>query len=204
MTEQLSATSKHYSGFFKIWRTDKTTGETELLVSQPNKILYQGADLLAYALAGIKYARISHVYVGYANYDDTDNTFDPPIIDKDYSTLPFSSYGVVDSDYADFGYFRLPLSYSPTFQTSSVSYDHNTVVFTTIMSFDSEPSGQSVDFKYATDPTSQSHLFEVALSAALDPTTTSKDQIFSRATFNPIMFDPNYNLTISWGVQFLS
>lgn len=203
MTELLSASAENYKGFIKIWKTHKQTGESELLVSKPNKILYQGSDLLAYALAGIKYAKISHICVGYANYDDTDNSFSPPVIDKDYNTLPFSSYGVASS-YLDYGYFRLPLSYSPTFQASSTDYEHNTVIFTAIMSFDAEPSGQSVDFETASNPTTQSHLFEVALSAALDPTTPNKDQIFSRATFTPIMFDPSYNLTISWGVQFVS
>lgn len=201
MSERL--TTKNFSGFFKIWRTNKVTGESELVVDKPNKILYQGADLLAYALGGVKYAKISHVYVGFANYDDGDD-FEAPIIDKDYSTLPFTSYGLDSGDYEDYGYFRLPLSYTPTFQASSEDYDHNTVIFTTIMSFDADPAGQSADFQYSDNAGSQSHLFEVALSAALDPTTTLKDQIFSRATFNPIMFDPSYNLTISWGIQFLA
>lgn len=201
MSEQVNA--NQFSGFIKIWKTHKETGVSELLISKPNKILYQGSDLLAFALAGIKYAKISHVYVGFKNYNDGD-TFDLPIIDKDYNTLPFTSYGVVDGDYVDYGYFRLPLSYSPTFQPSDVTYEHNTVIFTTIMSFDSSPSGQSASFQYADHAGTQSHLFEVALSSALDPTTTTNDQIFSRATFTPIMFDPSYNLTISWGVQFLS
>jgi hypothetical protein len=201
MSELLN--TKTFKGFFKIWKTHKDTGVTELVVDQPNKILYQGADLLAYALGGIKYAKISHVYVGFSNYDDED-VFDLPIIDKNYNTLPFSSYGVEGGDYEDYGYFRLPLSYTPTFQASSTDYEHNTVVFTTIMSFDASPSGQSAEFQFADNPTTQSHLFEVGLAAALDPTTTNKDQFFSRATFTPIMFDPSYNLTISWGIQFLS
>lgn len=201
MSELLN--TKTFRGFFKIWKTHKETGKTELVVDQPNKILFQGADLLAYALGGIKYAKISHVYVGYANYDDAEE-FELPIIDKNYNTLPFTSYGVDATDYEDYGYFRLPLSYTPTFQASSPDYEHNTVIFTTIMAFDAQPAGQSADFQFADNPTTQSHLFEVSLAGALDPTSTTKDQFFSRATFTPIMFDPSYNLTISWGIQFLS
>lgn len=201
MSELLN--TKNFKGFFKIWRTHKETGKTELVIDKPNTILYQGSDLLAYALGGIKYAKISHIYVGYSNYDDGD-TFDLPIIDKNYNTLPFSSYGVEDGDYVDYGYLRLPLSYTPTYQASSTDYEHNTVIFTTVLSLDASPGGQSAEFQFADNVGSQSHLFEVGLSAALDPTTTTKDQVFSRATFTPIMFDPSYNLTISWGIQFLS
>lgn len=195
--------TKNYSGFFKIWKTHKETGKQELIVSQPNKILYQGADLLAFALAGVKYAKISHIYVGYENYPQGDE-FELPVVDKDYFTAPFNTYGVESGAFEQRGYFRLPLSYSPTFQASSTLYDHNTVVFTTIMALDSNPEGQSADFIFSDGDPAQSHLFEVALSSALDPTSASKDAIFSRATFNPIMFDPSYNLTISWGIQFLS
>ena len=202
MSEQL--TNKNYNGFFKIWRTNKQTGESELVVSKKNLILYQGSDLLAYSLAGIKYAKISHIYVGYENYDETDNDFDVPIIDKDYDTVPFSSYGVAEGEYEERGYFRLPLSYNPTFQASTTDYSHNTVVFTTVVAFDASPSGQSADFEFSDATPLQSHIFEVALSAALDPTSATSDLVFSRATFDPIMFDPAYNLTISWGIQFLS
>lgn len=195
--------TKNYSGFFKIWKTHKNTGEQKLVVDQANKILYQGSDLLAYALAGIKYAKISHVYVGYENYADGD-AFELPVVNKDYNTAPFNTYGVEAGAFEERGYFRLPLSYSPTFQSSASAYEHNTVIFTTIMALDSSPEGQSADFIFSDGSPTQSHLFEVALASALDPTSSSKDAIFSRATFSPIMFDPSYNLTISWGIQFLS
>ena len=148
--------TKNYSGFIKIWKTHKETGEQELIVSQPNKILYQGADLLAFALAGIKYAKISHIYVGYENYPQGDE-FELPVVDKDYFTAPFNTYGVESGAFEERGYFRLPLSYSPTFQASSTLYDHNTVIFTTIMALDSNPEGQSADFIFSDGDPAQRH-----------------------------------------------
>jgi hypothetical protein len=173
-----------YSGFFKIWQVDKKTGAKELVISKPNMILYQGADLLAKALAGVKYASISHMYVGFQNGAVT-----PTTIDKTNSS-PFSSF------VAPKGYLRLPISYNPSF-LAQTNYSGNTVIFTSIIASTAGAHGD-------TFTASSSNICEVGLAAALNPENDGEDLFFSRATFDPIVYDSNYNLTISWGVNFLA
>jgi hypothetical protein len=86
---------KFCSGHVRIWKTPKLESvppyafrrESELLVDQPNLILYQGMDLLARSLVGEKDAKIWGMYVGYQN----NAVVTMPTIDRAYST-PFSSY----------------------------------------------------------------------------------------------------------------
>jgi hypothetical protein len=193
MTDKLS-----YSGFFKIWKVHKKTGKSELVCSKKNMILYQGADLLAKALAGVKNAKVSHMYIGYKTVADISG-FVPPTIDKEYSN-PFTDYDVAVG-LEDLGYLRLPLSFTPTY-LSSDDYDNNTVIFTSVVS-NNTTAFSGADFEDSGEA-APSHMFEVALVAALDPTGASQDKIFSRANFDPIVYDSNYNLTISWGIQFLA
>jgi len=197
MTENLNLTN--FAGFYKIWRVNKHTGESELLVDKKNLILFQGSDLLGLALGGAKNAAISNVYVGYINAANPLTDFTPTTIDKEYS-VPFSAYGT--GLHSDKGYLRAPLAYLPTYQGSTSDYDSNQVIFTAIISSTQSATG-GADFLFADDST-PSHIFEIALAAAIDPGSTSKDLIFSRANFTPITYDQNYNLTISWGIQFLS
>lgn len=187
-----------YRGFIKIWSVDKATGEKTLLVDKPNTVLYQGADLLALSLSGAKNASISHLYVGYNNVT---GSFTPPIIDKSYS-VPFSSYG--SSAYPTYGYLRLPLAYSPSY-VAQTNYENNTVLFTVILSSSGNDNGATFTSTASAGPDNPaSQIFEVGLVAALDPTSSSKDMIFSRANYSPLTYDPNQNLTITWGVQFLA
>lgn len=183
-------------GFFQIWKTDIKTAKTELVVDKRNMILYQGADLLAFALAGVKNARISHMYVGYKTAADITG-FVPPTIDKDYSNQ-FIDYNNT-TGLEDLGYLRVPLAFTPSY-LSTTNYENNTVLFTSVVSNNTVPFGGS-DFNDSGD-IAPSHLFEVALVASLDPTSAAKDKIFSRANFSPITYDANYNLTITWGIQF--
>lgn len=183
-------------GFFKIWAVDPVTGQRVLLRSKPNMILNNGADLLAKALAGVNHAKISHMYIGYKNAPD--GTFSRPTIDKAYS-IPFTSYG--SGAYADFGYLRLPLAYSPSF-IAQEGYGGNVALFTSIVA--TADNTQGADFRasdYVGDP---SQIFEVGLVAALDPTSQGQDAVFSRANFEPLLYNSNFNLTTTWGVQFLA
>lgn len=189
----------NFQGFYKIWRVHKETGKSELLVDRKNLILYKGSDLLAMALGGFKNAKVSNMYVGYVNAADPLSGFTPTTIDKEYS-VPFSAYG--SGAHTNKGYIRTPLAYTPTYQGSTSDYTSNQVIFTSIISADQTRTG-GADFKFADDST-PSHIFEIALVAALDPASASNDLVFSRANFTPIKYDQNYNLTISWGVQFVS
>jgi len=183
-------------GFFKIWKTDRVSGKSELVVDKKNMILYQGADLLAQALAGAKNSKISHMYVGYKTIADITG-FVPPTIDKEYSNK-FVDYNNV-TGLEDLGYLRLPLAFTPSY-LGATNYDNNTVLFTAVVS-NNTTSFSGADFNDSGDVT-PSHLFEVALVSAGDATSAVKDKIFSRANFTPIVYDANYNLTITWGIQF--
>lgn len=184
--------NKAITGFIKIWQTDKSTGESVLLVDQPNMILYSGADITSLALAGVKNSAISHFYVGYYNDPDNNGTFPTPIIDKAYSNR-----------FADFatpsGYLRLPLSFPVNFSAAE-NYRNNIGIYTVVVSADTAAGGAS--FKASgSDP---SWIYEIALVSALDPSGISGDLVFARAKFTPIRYVLNYNLTISWGIQILS
>jgi hypothetical protein len=200
MLEKTNPTN--YSGFYKIWRVHKQTGAKDLLVDSKNMILYQGSDLLGLALGGYKNAKISNMYAGYVNIaPGLIGGFTPTTIDKSYTTA-FTAYG--SGGYADNGYLRLPLAYAPTYQGSSSDYDSNQVIFTAIISADQSATG-GAPFLYADDVSlTPSHIFEIGLAAAMDPASSSQDLIFSRANFTPITYDQNYNLTISWGIQFVA
>lgn len=188
------------AGFFKIWKVNKQTGSSELVVDKKNKILYSGADLMAKALAGVRYAHISHMYVGYKTTSDISG-FTPPEIDKEY-TNQFIDYNTSET-FEDLGFLRLPLAHFPTY-LNTTNYENNTVIFTTSVTASASPATDaSAEFHDSSDD-SPSYLYELALVAALDPTSMSQDLLFSRANFDPIVYDTNYNLTISWGINFIS
>lgn len=192
--------SLEYAGFYKIWKVDKRTGNSELIVDKKNTILYQGADLLAKALAGVRYASISHMYVGYKTTNSIVG-FTPPEIDKAY-TNKFEDYNTVPA-FTDLGFLRLPLAFSPAY-LSTTNYDNNTVVFTSVVTSSSSPATEACAEFHDSGEADPSYLYEIALVASLDPTSMNSDLLFSRANFEPIVYDTNYNLTISWGINFTS
>lgn len=185
-------------GFVQVWAVNPTTGEKQLLIDKPNMILNEGADILAQAIAGAENAKISHIYIGYKNTTDLD--FTKPHIDPEYS-VKFTYY-TGSGDYADFGYLRLPLSYSPSF-IAQPGFNNNIVIFTTTIASNNLDNSKGQPFQDSgQEPPSR--IFEVALVAALDPTSSLQDKVFSRANFSPLLYDSNFNLTITWGVQFLT
>jgi len=182
-------------GFYKIWQVNPKTGEKLLLRDNKNLILNNGADLLARAMAGVKYSNISHIYVGYKN--NVDGSFTRPTLDKAY-TDKFSSYG--SGILEDFGYIRVPLAYSPSFLNTE-GYQNNISVFTGIVTTGLDTSGAAFrDENYGGAEPSQ--IFEVALVAATEPTGPGGDIVFSRAHFSELLYNTSYNLTIAWGIQF--
>jgi hypothetical protein len=180
-------------GFYKIWQVNPLTGERQLLRDNKNLILFGGADLLARAMAGVKYSNISHLYVGYKNH--ADDNFDKPTNDRAYS-FKFSSY----SEGNKLGYLRVPLAYSPSF-LNQPNYENNIAVFTGIVTpgIESNGAGFLADNPANIEP---SQIFEVALVAATEPAGQGGDVVFSRAHFSPLLYNPSYNLTITWGIQF--
>jgi hypothetical protein len=183
-TEHLTM-NKALAGFVKIWKTDRLTGESSLVVDKPNMILKGGAKLVAHALGGKPEAKIWGMYIGYNNTEFSLSS--APAITVDYAN-PFNEFT------SPFGFLREPLTFAPTFM-SSADYDENTVLFSTMIT-SATSSGGAI---FGTD----SRIYEVALVAAGDPVSSSKDTVFSRTNFNPIQYNSSYNFTITWGVRIL-
>lgn len=178
--------NKSISGFVKIWKSSPITGKSELVVDQPNLILANGAKLLAYALGGKENAKIWGMYIGFNN--DGMGSFIRPTIDIAYSH-PFSTFS------GDFGYLREPLTFSPHY-LSDTGYADNTALFSVMVTSANSIAG--AQFEHGV-----SRIYEVALVGALDPNNSSKDIVFSRTGFNSVLYDSNFNFTITWGIKFL-
>jgi hypothetical protein len=175
------------AGFVKVWRTDVKTGEVVLLVDKQNKILKQGAKIIAQLLGGKPESKIWGMYIGYNN-DPAFALAAAPVIDVDYS-VPFSQA----HDMA--GYLREPLTFTPNY-LSSAGYEDNTVLFSTMITSANGVGGASF-------MTGVSNIYEVALIAAPAADNKTKDLVFSRTNFNPVQYNSSYNFTITWGVRIL-
>ncbi len=181
-----------YFGFFKVWKSDPKTGKSEILVDKRNTVLNTGADLLALALSGRPNAKISHMYLEYTN--ETPGAV--PTVTATDTTFPISPIA---------GYIRSPLTFPAVFTTEE-NYENNIVVFTVMLS--------STAGLVAGDPVQEpltsalSSITGAGLVAALDPSGTSashpSDKAFARIAFEPIVYDADFNLTISWGVRFVA
>lgn len=177
-----------YQGFFKIWGFDPKTGDSKLLIDKKNTIMYQGADLLAMALAGTPNAAISHIYLKYS----TTAPGALPTVSKSHRVSD------VFTTSATIGGFRIPLAFPAAF-TSTVNFEKNIVVFTVIV------NGTSGLLLNAT-PANNSYLYTAGLVAALNPAETPtshpNDKLFAEITFTPLQYKDTESLTVSWGVKF--
>lgn len=171
------------AGFIKVWQFDPKTGKSWLVKEINNTILYGGADLLAYALAGKANSGISHMYVGFNNNASFDIAAEPAVTK---GSTTFRTDG-------DYGYVRVPLTFPAAFQAQA-NYDHNTVFFTVMLT--NPPDSEGAEFN------DDSKIHTIGLCAALNPSGNDNDVIFSRAQFTPITYDPAFGLTVTWGVRF--
>jgi hypothetical protein len=48
-----------------------------------------------------------------------------------------------------------------------------------------------------------SRIYEVGLVNAPNPNTSASDIVFSRTGFNNVLYDSNFNFTVTWGIKFL-
>ncbi len=178
--------NKSISGFVKVWKSSPDTGESELIVDQPNLILYGGAGIMAHALGGDPNYKIWGMYIGYNN----NANFTRPVIDVDYSQ-PFNALSSEDG----FGYLREPLTFPATY-LSDLSYEDNTALFSVMIS--SATAAGGAEFISGT-----SNIYEVGLVCAPDLSNSTRDIVFSRTGFNQVRYDSNFNFTITWGIKFL-
>ena len=179
---------KMISGFVKIWKVDPKTGETSLLVDQPNLVLRNGAKIITSTLAGLPNSKIWGMYVGYNN----NSGFTTPTIDVDYST----TFPALAAGTDGFNYLREPLAFSPSFVSDS-GYTDNIALFSVMIS----SANGVVSTPEFTNGVSK--IYEIALIAAPSPGNLAGDIVFSRTSFNPIIYDSSVNFTITWGVKIL-
>ena len=171
-------------GMIKVWQFDPVTGTSRLLHDTRNMIVYTGADLLAFALAGRPNCGISHINLGYNNGADFDVEAEPAVT--------ASSGGMKTS--GDYGYVRVPLTFPASFRAET-HYENNSVFFTVMLT---NPPSTHVGAEFG----ATSKLYTIGLVAALNPSGSNQDKIFSRAQFTPITYDPAFGLTVTWGVKF--
>ena len=145
-----------------------------------------GAKLLSYALSGKDNAKIWGMYIGFNN--NLMGSFIRPTIDIQYSQ-PFTALS------SEFGYLREPLTFTPH-HLSDPGYVDNIALFSVMITSANSVSGAA--FTHGI-----SRIYEVALVGAPDPTNSAKDIVFSRTGFNSILYDTNFNFTITWGIKFL-
>ncbi|NBQ67620.1 MAG: hypothetical protein EBU46_01835 [Nitrosomonadaceae bacterium] len=181
--ESTHLANKDCMGMIKIWKFNPKTGEKALLKDVRNTIVYSGADILAYALAGKPNSAISHFYLGYNN-NEAFNVNDVAAVTK-------SSTGMAST--GDFGYIRVPLSFPASFSAES-NYSHNTAFFTVMITNPPIPTGAEFG--------SSSKIYAAGLVVAGNPEGSNQDKLFSKAQFAPITYDPSFGLTITWGVKF--
>lgn len=178
-------TVSNFFGFIKIWKVNPKTGDKELVLDKKNTILYGGADILAYAITGKENSAISHFYLAYNNTPG----FVAPDYTVDKANPSFTASG-------QYGYLRVPLTFPAAF-LKDTNYNNNIPVFTILIS---DPYAYQV----AGSPSfsADSSVFELGLVSALTPNSPAGDIVFARAQFTPIIYDPTFNFTISWGVKF--
>lgn len=175
--------NKDFKGLFKLWQHSSVDGSKILRVEKRNTIVYTGADLLAYSLAGKANASISHMYIGYNNDPGFDVNNEPAVSKADTT---FNSSG-------DYGYVRVPLSFPATFGEET-NYDHNSVYFTVMLN--QAPSSVGATFD------NTSNIYSAGLVAALNPSGSNQDVLFAKIQFTPVLYDPTFGLTLTWGVKF--
>lgn len=187
--EALSDKYVGFSGHIKGWLVADDGSSQRKVIDQPNLITYQGSDILATCLAGAQNSKISHMYIGFHN----GASFTAPTPQKTDTRDTFQNISGFDPD---MGYLRIPLSLTPSY-FNNTNYVKNNVVFTTTVTNLTEEAGAA----FTPDT---SYIYEAALVSAGSTSTTEEDRVFSRATFTPTLFVSNYNLVLSWAIQFLS
>lgn len=182
-----------YKGFFKVWESNPETGESTLLLDKQNTILFQGADLLALALAGGANSSITHMYLQYCSIGETPSV-DAPVKTDTYTDL---------APTATTGYLRVPLSFPAVYTPSAGDYTGNTVLFTVVLN--GVVTNVTCNGGLGAVP---GKFYSAALVASGNPGETAashpNDKLFARITFGatPLTYSSANSLTITWGVRF--
>jgi hypothetical protein len=179
--------------WWRIFSFDEVTGEIHKLVEQKNLIPYQGADVLARALAG------DDSYAVGAMYFEYENTAGAPTVPSPQRDEDISYYLDTLSLSATKDYIRVPLVIPAGFSSSdSDKYAGNQATFFAITSGSTGTHGKA--FSNAAN----SKVYGVALAATPTPTQYTSDLLFSRSYdgFDPVPKEDGYQIGAQYLIRF--
>jgi len=184
---------KDVETWWRIFSFHEQTGEIKHLVEQKNLIPYQGADVLARALAG------DVTYAAGAMYFEYENTAGAPTIPSPQRDEDISYYLDTLNLSATKDYVRVPLVIPAGFSSSdSDKYDGNQATFFAITSGTQGTHGKA--FSNAAN----SKVYGVALAATPTPAQYTSDLLFSRSYdgFDPVPKEDGYQIGAQYLIRF--
>lgn len=166
----------------------------KIIGRQQNLYVYNGADIVAAALAGRPGYTIATMYMEFENVASPGDPIVPPAYDRDSSVDYYSNL----ADPRDF--LRVPLTLTPTIASSDDSkYEGNQVTFFGIS------SGNVGENGLAFTHTVNSTVFGGALLASPVPDTQANDRILSRTYWasSAVLKQQNHQIGVQWTLRFL-
>lgn len=179
--------------WWRIFSFHEETGIIKQVVAQPNIIPYQGADVLARALAG------DADYVAGGMLFEYENTAGSPTVPSPQRDEGIAYYLDDLSLSATKDYIRIPLVIPAGFSSSdSTKYNGNQATFFAITSGTTGIHGRA--FSQAAN----SKVYGVALVATPTPTQYTSDLLFSRSYdgFDPVPKEDGYQIGAQYMIRF--
>lgn len=177
------------------------TGRMTPILKLRNKILYQGADIMAALLGGDLNHRISHMYM---EFENTAGAPALPTINRDNGRSYFAAIdGTGNRDWV-----RVPIIMNPSLSivpNDSVDYSGNTVMFVATTASVDPAQGKADASNYFADagPDGPSKIFSLGLVAATDQNNEGNDKVFSRVNLSTAMpLQPSSHIVFFWSIKF--
>ena len=189
--DEVRLDSRDVATWWRIFSYDEETGIVKKMVAQPNIIPYQGADILARALAGdADYTAGAMLF----EYENGVPTIPSPQRDEgiDYYLDDLQLSATKD-------YIRVPLVIPAGFSSSdSTKYDGNQATFFAITAGEEGIHGKGFS------ETAGSQVYGVGLVATPEPTEHTRDLLFSRSYdgFDPIEKEDGYQIGAQYLIRF--
>jgi len=179
--------------WWRIFSFHEKTGVIKKMVAQPNIIPYQGADVLARALAG------DADYVAGAMLFEYENTAGTPTIPSPQRSEGINYYLDDLALSATKDYIRVPLVIPAGFSSSdSTKYGGNQATFFAITSGTTGIHGRGYS------QSDNSKVYGVGLVATPTPTQYTSDLLFSRSYdgFDPVPKEDGYQIGAQYMIRF--
>jgi hypothetical protein len=178
--------------WWRIFSINERTGIIKMMVSQPNIIPYQGADIMAQLLAGEATWKIG------AMFFEFENTAGAPTVPSPQRSESIDYYIDDLSLEPTKDYMRIPLIVPPAVTSSSAVYAGNQVTFFAITSGLTGVHGRTFDASV------NSKVYGVALAATPEPTEYTQDKLFSRSYtgFDPVPKEDGFAVGAMYLIRF--